>query len=215
MGDRHRYPGYDVLTKRHTPSWNAKTRQVIDRRIAVPREPRFFTADEFETLLAIVDRITPQPRHRPPIPVAALVDEKLFTNRQDGYRAAEMPREREAWQRGLWALDAESQTAHGRVFRELPATAQDELLRKMASGELQHESWDGMPSATFFKHRLLTDIVHAYWSHPSAWSEMGWGGPASPRGYVRMGYDERDPWEPAQARGEDADQARRKNERVG
>jgi hypothetical protein len=39
-----RYPGYDVLAKRWTESWNETTRQVIDQRLAVPREPRFFSA---------------------------------------------------------------------------------------------------------------------------------------------------------------------------
>jgi hypothetical protein len=37
-----RYPGYDVLSKRWTQSWNEQTREVIDRRLAAPREPRFF-----------------------------------------------------------------------------------------------------------------------------------------------------------------------------
>ncbi len=32
---RERYPGYDVLAKRHTPSWNEKTREVVDRRLAI------------------------------------------------------------------------------------------------------------------------------------------------------------------------------------
>ncbi|HEY2590280.1 MAG TPA: hypothetical protein VGI35_01710 [Steroidobacteraceae bacterium] len=71
-----------------------------------------------------------------------------------------------------------------------------------------------MPPKTFFNQRLLTDIVDAYWSYPTAWSEMGYGGPASPRGYVRMGYDERDPWEPAQARDDDAAGTRRINQRI-
>ena len=70
-------------------------------------------------------------------------------------------------------------------------------------------------TAKFFMQRLLPDIVHAYWSHPTAWSEMGWGGPASPRGYVRMGYDERDPWEAAAVRNGDIVAAYRKNRRVG
>ncbi len=60
------------------------------------------------------------------------------------------------------------------------------------------------------------DIVHAYYAHPTAWSEIGWGGPASPRGYVRMDFDERDPWEAAEAATDgDAKTARRKNRRVG
>ena len=62
-----RFPGYDVLSKRNTPSWNEKTRQVIDARLAVPREPRFFTEQEYATLIALADRITPQPRNRAPI----------------------------------------------------------------------------------------------------------------------------------------------------
>jgi hypothetical protein len=210
-----RYPGYDVLAKRHTPSWNEQTRRVIDQRLAVPREPRFFTADEFATLVAVAGRITPQRTDRPPIPVAALVDDKLQRNRQDGYRAADMPPAREAWQRGLRAIDEEAREAHGGTFRELDAPAQDALLARMQAGELHDAAWGGMPPKRFFMQRLLPDIVHAYWSHPTAWSEMGWGGPASPRGYVRMGYGERDPWEAAEARNGDIATAYRKNRRVG
>ena len=57
-----RYPGYDVLAKRWTQSWNEPTRQVIDRRLAVPREPRFFSPTEWQTLDAVCDRIMPQPK---------------------------------------------------------------------------------------------------------------------------------------------------------
>src|SRR4051794_20884202 len=209
-----RYPGYDVLAKRHTPSWNEQTRRGIDDRLAPPREPRFLSEHAFATLAAVADRITPQPKHRPPIPVAALVDDKLYRNRQDGFRAAGMLREREAWRRGLHALDEEARQAHGAAFHELTAGAQDALLTQMESGELHHAAWGGMPPEIFFKQRLLRDIVLAYWSHPTAWNEIGWGGPASPRGYVRMGYDERDPWEAVEAHG-DPDDARRKNRHAG
>src|SRR5579863_5715737 len=159
-----RYPGYDVLAKRTTPSWNAQTRRVIDQRLAVPREPRFFTADEFRTLDAIAMRITPQPAHRPPIPVAALIDDKLMRGRRNGYRAAEMPREPEAWQRGLRAIDAEAEALHGAAFHTLDGARQDAVLQRVAAGDAHHQAWRGMPSATFFKQRLLSDIVHAYWS---------------------------------------------------
>ena len=66
-----------------------------------------------------------------------------------------------------------------------------------------------------FTQRIAHDIVYAYYSHPSSWNEIGWGGPASPRGYVRTGYDERDPWEAAEVRDGDAETARRKNRHVG
>jgi hypothetical protein len=53
-----------------------------------------------------------------------------------------------------------------------------------------------------------------YYSHPHSWSEIGFGGPANPRGYVRMYYDRRDPWEAAEAKPGDEDNARRENQRA-
>lgn len=215
MPKQDRFPGYDVLRKRHTPSWNEQTRRVIDQRLATPRDPRFLTEHEFATLAAIAARIMPQPAHRAPIPVAALVDRKLYLDEQDGFRAEGMPREREAWRRGLAALDAEAQQRHGRDFRALTGAEQDALLRLMEQGALDHPAWGGMPPRTFFKQRLGRDIVFAYYAYPTAWNEIGFGGPASPRGYVRLGYDQRDPWEAAEAKDGEADAALRKNHRVG
>jgi hypothetical protein len=61
---------------------------------------------------------------------------------------------------------------------------------------------------------LLSDIVRAYYGHPTAWNEIGFGGPASPRGYVRMGFNRRDPWEAVEAHDGDEAAARRENKRV-
>jgi len=195
----NRYPDYDVLAKRNGPSWNDKTREAIARRLSITDTPLFFSADEFAALTAIAARIVPQPATRPPVPVAALVDRKLHANVCDGYRPAGMPRERDAWRRGLHALDAEARLAFERRFVELAESEQDQILRRAEAGELTSSEWSGMRCDDFFKRRLLHDVVLAYYSHPTAWSEIGWGGPASPRGYVRLDYNERDPWEAAEA----------------
>lgn len=195
----NRYPGYDVLDKRLTSSWNDATRAVIDRRLAIPREARFFTAIEWACLFAVCARILPQPPDRPAVPLAAFVDEKMATNKMDGYRYAGLPDQGTAWRIGLTALDAEAISAHQENFSRIIAAEQDALLRRMQRGELNASSWSGMPCALFFKHRLLPDITHAYYAHPTAWSEIGFGGPASPRGYVRMGLNRRDPWEAVKA----------------
>jgi hypothetical protein len=183
--------------------------------MSIPREPRFFTEHEFATVTALAGRIVPQPRNRPPIPVAALVDAKLFHDKQDGYRQEGMPREREAWKRGLHALDNEARNAHGATFRDLGPDRQDEMIRRLEEGDMHDPAWKGMPVKTFWKHRVLRDIVMAYFSHPFAWNEIGWGGPASPRGYVRLGYDERDPWEAAEVKNGDVEAAERRNHHVG
>ncbi|MCQ8279999.1 gluconate 2-dehydrogenase subunit 3 family protein [Acetobacteraceae bacterium KSS8] len=213
-GTASRYPGYNVLSKRDGPSWDEVTRQVIDRRLNVPREPRFLDPERFRTLKAVCGRILPQPPERPDVPLAAHVDAKLFDNALDGYRHADLPPLREAWLRGLAALDAEAHAAHGRAFADLAYRQQDTLLRRCEAGELSHPAWDGMPPASFFSQRVLADIVAAYYAHPSAWSEIGYGGPASPRGYVRMGANRRDPWEASEARPGRERTALKENRRV-
>jgi hypothetical protein len=209
-----RYPGYDVLAKRNTPSWNEQTRQVIDRRLATPYESRFLNEHEWLTLEAVSGRIIPQPTCRSPVPIAGLVDGKLLENAGDGYRNASMPLLREAWRRGLAALDAEADRTHGMPFHRLTLRQMDALLTRAQQGELRCEAWGGMPCDMFFKERLLHDIVQAYYSHPSSWNEIGWGGPASPRGYVRMGFDRRDPWEAAEVQDGDVERAFRENRHV-
>jgi hypothetical protein len=211
------YPGYDVLSKRDTPSWNEQTRRVIDRRLAIdPTQHRFFSDEEWATLCALCARIVPQPPDRvAPIPVPAMVDQKMVENSLDGYRQAKLPSMQEAWRRGLAALDAEARALHGAAFHELASAQQDELLLRMQNGKLDHDAWGGMPADTFFKHRVLPDVVQSYYAHPTAWNEIGWGGPASPRGYVRLQADRRDPWEAAEAEPGREAQAYRENLRVG
>jgi hypothetical protein len=211
-GDR--YPGYDVLAKWSGPSWNDKTREVITRRLSIAPEAKFFTGDEFATVMAIAARIVPQPAGRPPVPIAALVDRKLDRENMDGYRAPGMPRDGEAWRVGLKALDAEAHAAYGKRFSALAELEQDALLRSAEAGKLNAPEWGTLRSDVFFKKRMAHDIVLAYYAHPTAWSEIGWGGPASPRGYVRLDFNERDPWEAAEAKQGDADSARRSNRRV-
>ena len=211
-----RFPGYDVLAKRNSPSWNDKTRAVVDERLAIPPDRhRFFADGDWETLRALCDRIVPQPDTRPPAPLAAMIDEQAFEGRGDGYRDARLPPFGEAWRRGLRALDAEARARHGRQFHALSAAEQDGLLSAAQKGLARDEAWGDIPAKVFFEKRVLHDIVGAYYAHPVAWNEIGFGGPAAPRGYVRMDADRRDPWEAAEADPGREAQARRENARVG
>jgi hypothetical protein len=209
-----RFPGYDVLKKRNTLSWNEATRQAIDRRLAVHPGPRFFSDTDWLTLGAVCARIVPQPEDRPPVPLPAYVDEKMFENTIDGYRFAKLLPQGEAWKAALGALDAEARDKHRAAYHALPAPEQDALLTRMQRGELDGPLWRGMPSDLFFSKRVLHDIVGAYYAHPTAWSEIGWAGPASPRGFVRLDKNMRDPWEAAEAYPGVEAKARRENDRV-
>lgn len=209
-----RYPGYDVLDKRDTPSWDEATRAVIAQRLAAPAEPRFFNAVEWLAVRALCECIVPQANALPVVPLAQLLDAKLMNNTGDGYRDARLPPLQQAWHTALAALDAESRTRHELPFASLEKSSQVALLESIQRGELTTEAWAGMPAELFFSERLLHDICGMYYSHPHAWSEMGFGGPANPRGYVRMYYDRRDPWEAVEAKSGDEDQARKENQRA-
>lgn len=209
------FPGYDVLAKRDTPSWNRATREAVDRRLAVPREPRFFSAAEFETLAAVCDRILPQPADRAePVPLAAYVDAKITEGQLDGYRYNALPPQGEAWRIGLAALDHEAQARHGAPFHRLGPGERDALLRAMQRGELEGGHWGGMPLKLFFEKRVVHDVTDAYYAHPTAWNEIGFGGPASPRGYVRLDKNRRDPWEAAEGKPGQEERAARENRNV-
>lgn len=209
-----RYPGYDVLNKRDSPSWDAITRQVVDERLSLPLQPRYFDPTQWAALTALCACIVAQPDDRPAIPIAAMLDARLLADLGDGWRNARLPPLREAWRVGLAALDAESHADHGAAFAQLAGYQQTTLVERMQRGELQHAAWQGMPPALFFGDRVLHDLYGAYYSHPFAWSEIGFGGPANPRGYVRLYTNRRDPWEAVESRQDSAHDPDQEDERV-
>jgi hypothetical protein len=179
------------------------------------RDPRFFSEHEWDTLSALCERIVPQPKDRAPVPLPAMIDNKMAENMTDGYRDGRLPKMQEAWRIGLRALDEEALSRHGRPFHRIDEAEQNSLLAKMQQGALTGRAWGGVPSQVLFSDRMVHDIVAAYYAHPTAWNEIGFGGPASPRGYVRMGFNRRDPWEAAEARPGQEEEALRKNRDVG
>jgi Gluconate 2-dehydrogenase subunit 3 len=209
-----RYPGYDAMSKRDGPSWNDKTREVIDARLNASDRPSFFSDAEYRTLKAVCDRVMPQPEGRPSAPLGAYVDQAMSQGRTKGYRLAGMPQPGEAWKRGLAALDEVGKREYARVFAMLTSDDQNALLARMADGSLEADALRGMPSKTFWTSHVVHDVVGAYYAHPTAWSEIGWPGPASPRGYVRLRLDRRDAWEPVEAAAGEDGKVARENARV-
>jgi hypothetical protein len=191
-----RYPNYNVLDKWDSPSWNDQTRAVVKKRLTDIPPRRFFTKTEWHVLQSVCDRLIPQPdRPRSPVPIVPFIDAKLHENRGNGYRYEGMPPQREAWRRGIKAIDDEARARYSGGFRELPAALQDAVLRAIQHGDVASPMWRELPPQQFFKSVLLHEVVSVYYAHPAAWSEIGFGGPASPRGYVRLAADRRDSWE--------------------
>lgn len=207
MAERFSEPfrGYDVLSKWDTSSFNDTTRAVLRDRLDPPPR-RFFSDSEWATLVALCDRVMPQPEREQPVAIAAWIDADRHTDRPTGTRKAAMPEDGAAWRQGLAALNAEAEARHCTTFSALKEAAQDALLRAVDREDLAApQAWNGLPAREFFRGLALTQIVSVYYAHPAAMSEIGYGGPASPRGYVRLDADRFDPWEAGPGRWGDED----------
>ena len=83
----------------------------------------------------------------------------------------------------------------GAPFSELPPGRQDTVLKIIQEGDVKSPAWGQISAKMFFKQRILHDVATSYFTHPTSWNEIGFGGPASPRGYVRLEANRRDAWE--------------------
>jgi Gluconate 2-dehydrogenase subunit 3 len=194
---RSRYPDYDVLRRRESVDWDDQTREIVRRRIDEVPPRRFFTDAEARTLGAAVERILPQPDRQPEdrVPIVPWIDAKLADDRRDGYRYQELPPQRELWRAALSGLDETAQALHGRAFIDLGPTDQDDVLRHLEQGDAPGQTWSTIPSKRFFADTLCATVVKLYYAHPTAWSEVGYSGPSSPRGHVRKWIGGVDRWE--------------------
>jgi hypothetical protein len=210
------YSDWDVL--REFDHWDEKTQRVVRDRLDNVPAITFFTEDEACVLQAVADRLIPQD-DRPPdmrIPIVPFIDQMLAREDTDGFREPDMPWDQQAWRLGLAGIDEASRAGHGgRRFWDLDEREQDEVLTAVQNGEALGDSWERLPAKKFFT-QLLQQIATVYYAHPTAWSEIGWGGPASPRGYIRTGLGRRDPWEPRErGTAPSVDIVRQREERQG
>jgi hypothetical protein len=190
------YPEFSTMDQRDF--WDAATREVIVGRVSGAGSIRFFCAHELETAEAVFDRIVPQD-DRPEgcrIPIVPVVDERLHSRRGGGYRFDGTPDDPAAMRLALLALDATALELYGMRFHALAIPEQERILRALRNGEPLGDSahWQGLPVAHAWT-LLVQDAVEAYYAHPFAWDEIGFGGPAYPRGYMRLENGAREPWE--------------------
>lgn len=185
-----RYPSYDVTDEQS--AWDEHTRSIVLSRLHTSSSHRFLTEVEAETLRACCCQLLDE--HRPEIIQFVLdhIDHKLCGG-QESERKPGVPPQAELVRRGLRALDAACQAMYTNRYFHLDDDRKKQLLSDISIGEsVPYEPWEGVPQAVFFR-KLLTLAVEGCYSHPKVWSEIGYGGPAYPRGYVRM--KQLDPWE--------------------
>ena len=184
-----RFPGYDVRDQLNT--WDAVTAGVVLRRLGPPPDLRFFTVEEQPIADALFAQLLDQ-YDEPKVPVLQLVDARLTQAETDGWRHEEMPEDGDAWHVTLRFLDSDACETHGRRFHECGDAEQRALLEHVQAAR----RWHDLPGKWVWS--LWTRYAAAaFYSHPWAWNEIGFGGPAYPRGYKNIGVGKRESWEVA------------------
>jgi hypothetical protein len=179
-----RYPDYDVLESQG--DWDEATRAVVAARINPSRQLRFFSVAQEPTLRAFCDGLLAQDKE-PRVPVAELIDEKLAAGRLDGYQYEDMPDDRETWRLALEGLDAVAAHWHGQAsFAACEPCDQKGILDAFAAGRLAGRGWEQL-NVTRAWSVCTRMALEAFYSHPWAWNEIGFGGLAYPQGYMRLG----------------------------
>jgi hypothetical protein len=190
-----RYPDYNVLDQ--IEHWDEATRALVMERVDIVPPIRFFTAPETVTLGRFCDLVLAQDRE-PKIPVLNMVDAKLFEGQLDGFQYADLPDDRETWRRVAVGLDAAARQHGAKDFATASEEVQARVIQAFSESSLHGEVWDELPPAKAWKV-VTRAMLSAFYSHPWAWNEIGFGGPAYPRGYSRFGVGQREWWEAAPA----------------
>jgi hypothetical protein len=188
-GDR--FPGFNVLSQ--ADRWDPVTAGIVLARVGRPPDMRFFTQVEEAAATALCDRLLGQDGE-PKVAVVPQIDARLAEQETDGWRYADMPEDGQAWRDSLRFLDEDSQAMHSAEFARASVEEQRAVIQ--AVQDLGAKDWHGLNAAHVWS--LWTRYAcTSFYAHPSAWNEIGFPGPAYPRGYNNPGVGALEPFEVA------------------
>jgi gluconate 2-dehydrogenase subunit 3-like protein len=182
-----RYPDFDVLDESITKTWDEPTRQVIFERLnAGDRRLEFFRQDEERTVRAFTDCLLAQ-HGEPRVPVVEMMDKKYSEGRLEGFQFDDLPDDRDLWHELIAGLDFTARTRYGsESFADLDRDAMYAVVADLQEGTLQGGPWERLNVKRAFTV-AINGAISEFYAHPWAWNEIGFGGPAYPRGWARFG----------------------------
>jgi hypothetical protein len=191
--NRGRFPGFDVLDQ--ADYWDDVTAGVVLARLTLPSMLSFFTPKEVSIGRPMLDLLLGQDSE-PRVPILPLIDARLATGETDGWHYEDLPEDGQAWRDTLAHLDDDAHARHQGGYTELTDAQQARLLQDVQDLSEEGQDWHG--SAAKHVWSLWTRYAcAAFYSHPWAWNEIGFSGPAYPRGYLNPGINAREKWEVA------------------
>lgn len=190
---RTRYPGFNVLSQ--VKEWDPHTRDIVLKRLGPFQGLKFLTPEEATMIKTIASHILYENREGILNYVVHHLDQTLASNIGESERKPKTPPAKDLIRQGLTALNKVAQKTAQKPFTWLDGASQFKIIAALQTETVEPiPDWSRIPPKELFV-KLAGMMTKAYYSHPTIWSEIGYAGPAYPRGYVRIESGLTDPWE--------------------
>ncbi len=189
---KYRYPSFDVMKEKE--HWDDHTREIVEKRLQ-QKDYKNLSLQESSLLHHIAAQLLDDTRDSILHFVIAHFDQQLGSDIGENQRKANVPKASVLIRQGIRAIDHYATLTYGKQFAGLADEEKQSILTTMQNNKINLTA-DGIniPAKELF-NKLQNEAVSSYYSHPTVWSEIGYAGPAYPRGYVRSELRQRDPWE--------------------
>lgn len=190
-----RYQAGTVRAVLETDLITPATARALQARLAAPTGQGVFDTETRAVLVAVCDRLLPQPDRKTPIDLANIIEHELATGVGDGWRYDVMPGDVAAMEHGLAAIDGAAWAQFGSGFAALDESSCNAILVAVQNGAVAPAHWVGIEPKRFFEE-LLAAVTEAYYAHPLAQEEIGFLGMADAHGWDEVGLGARAAHEP-------------------
>ncbi|MGG0814713.1 gluconate 2-dehydrogenase subunit 3 family protein [Paenibacillus alvei] len=192
MVKRTRYPSFNVMDERE--AWDTHTQAIVTNRVLKPQSCAVLDGEEQLLLRQICSALVDDEREEVIRYVLAHVDRTLKETTGEGERKDGIPERKTLILEGIQHVGQLMCQLTGKKATKWDVQKVTEVLQQISEGRAGFATWSSDLQREWFV-KMLNLTVEAYCSYPVVWSEMGYAGPAYPRGYVRGDIGRLDPWE--------------------
>ncbi|MCZ8513044.1 gluconate 2-dehydrogenase subunit 3 family protein [Paenibacillus filicis] len=193
MTNQSRYPSFNVMNEKD--EWDDHTQTIVTSRLKPSKSLHFLTPNEADMVKQISSLFVNDRSPEVLDFVLGHIDQTMHQSPGESQRKEGVPQAQELIRAGLQAIEQGVQSQYSSSFADLDRAKQKQYLQHISESVAKpQEIWNGIPQEALFR-KLLNLTVESYCSHPKVWSEIGYAGPAYPRGYVRTQLGQLDPWE--------------------
>lgn len=185
------YPTYDVLNAKN--EWDEATQRVIFNRLHI-NESGTLTPEMNRTVQALTGVLFPSHIGEQTLSIVMVLDQRIKQGHLKTYPKLASLSKEFIIKNGLTYVEEEAFFDYKKPFVLLEKQDRVNLVERLKLNKGNQQIWELTTSELFYQ-TISSELVKIIYSDPSIWSQIGYGGPAYPRGYYAFGPGQFDQWE--------------------